>query len=94
MDAFRLQHAINLAAKQYELGEEEVKLFGRVGPYWVIRTTAAAPEAEEEEAEDENGENDDEEEADNQEEENQNNEEQEEDDDELRDLKAQMEECK
>ena len=38
-------------AKQYEIAEDEIKLFGRVGPYWIIRTTAAIPEAEEEEPE-------------------------------------------
>lgn len=54
LDAFRLQKAINDMAKQYEVGEEEVKLFGRIGPYWILRTTAPMPEQEEEEVEPEN----------------------------------------
>lgn len=85
LDAFRLQKAINDMAKQYEIGEDEIKLFGRVGPYWVLRTTAALPEAEEEEAEAENAE---EEEADADGGENPGEEAPEDEDDELRALKA------
>ncbi|KAH0577586.1 Radial spokehead-like protein [Spironucleus salmonicida] len=56
IDAFKLQTAIYDLAKREERTSDKIKLFGKVGPYWLLRSeteTYPEPEEEEKEAEEE-----------------------------------------
>lgn len=68
IDAFRLQKAIQDLQEREDRKDDKITLFGKVGPYWIVRSETGnypeEPEEEEDEVDDDENEDEDDAEAD------------------------------
>ncbi|CAL5976758.1 Radial_spokehead-like protein [Hexamita inflata] len=54
LDAFRLQKAVQDLITEQERKDDKIQLFGKIGPYWILRSeTSTFPEPEEEQQQEE-----------------------------------------